>query len=361
MSKYIQLYFDLKIEFYKNSMKPKMSNCTICNEQGGEFVKLDCPLKHSCHSACIEAWLENNSTCPSCKMMLKHKIVSIDEFFRLFDIEYNDAEKYTKEEYEGFIGYINDFPLYWKIKFVEEFPHLFKFIVDKTEELCKIAVVKDGSALRIVPTELKTPELCRLAVENDRSAIESVPDELRTPELCYLAMEKDGWMLFYVPEKLKTPEMCRLAVENCGWALQYVPDQLKTPEMCISAMKNAPVFRFVPKELRTQEICKLVYEPLLKYPEMCRLAVEKNGLGLQLIPEDLKTPELCRLAVENNGLALEFVPNSLKTHELCNIAIRNNRLASLFLPEYVKFLHLTILTGIGAALTKIVSLIYFSF
>ena len=327
-----------KIEFYKNSSNLKMSDCTICHEQGGVLTPIDCPLKHAFHGACIEAWLKKNSTCPCCKMLLKHRIKSIDEFFRLFDIDYNDEEKYSEEEYVGFIGYINDFPLDWKIKFVEEFPHLFKFIVDKTEELCKIAVVKDKSALRIVPTELITPELCWLAVENDRSAIASVPDELKTPELSRLAVEKYGLMLYHIPENMITPEMCRLAVENDGWALQYVPDQLKTPEMCLSAVKNGPVFRFVPKELRTQEICKLVYEPMLKCPEFCRLAVEKNGLGLQLIPEDLKTPELCLLAVKQNGAALKYVPDHLKTFSLYNAAAANYGAAYMYMSNRLKII-----------------------
>jgi hypothetical protein len=70
---------------------------------------------------------------------------------------------------------------------------------DKTPELCRIAVERDGRNLRYVPEDLRTMELCHIAVEQNGNNLEYVSEDLRTMELCRIAVERDGCNLLYVP------------------------------------------------------------------------------------------------------------------------------------------------------------------
>ncbi|MEK7070219.1 MAG: DUF4116 domain-containing protein, partial [Patescibacteria group bacterium] len=63
---------------------------------------------------------------------------------------------------------------------------------------------------------------------------------------------------------------------------------------------------------------------VVKTQELCRLAVEKSGYALNLVPQEMKTPELCRLAVEKDGYALKYVPQEMKTPELCRLAVEKD-------------------------------------
>ena len=176
-------------------------------------------------------------------------------------------------------------------------------------ELCKIAVSQNSSALDYVPEELRTPELYKIAVSQDSLALRLIPQELRTPELCKIAVSQNGEALDYVPYKLHTPELCKIAVSNNGWALQYVPDL--TPELCkIAVSQDGYALAILPEELLT--------------PDLCKIAVSNNGRALQYVPRELRTPELCKIAVSQNGDALDFVPKELRTPELIKIANQNS-------------------------------------
>ena len=54
----------------------------------------------------------------------------------------------------------------------------------------------------------------------------------------------------------------------------------------------------------------------MKTPELCKIAVTKNGYVLEYVPEAAKTRELCKIAVTEDGSALEYVPEATKTPEL---------------------------------------------
>lgn len=65
-------------------------------------------------------------------------------------------------------------------------------------------------------------------------------------------------------------------------------------------------------------------QPPISYEDSIDL-VMKDGLGLRVVPQKFKTFELCRLAVEQNGLAICFVKKFVasKLIELWSIATRH--------------------------------------
>ena len=156
-----------------------------------------------------------------------------------------------------------------------------------------------GTIEYVMPTTPRYEELCRIAVSKNGYALQYVPENLRTEEICKIAVSKNWYALKFVPENLRTKELCKLAVSNNGEALEFVPDNLRTEEICkIAVPNNGESLEYVPENLRTFELCKI--------------AVEQNGHNLQYVPENLRIEELCKIAVAENQYALQYVPNHLK-------------------------------------------------
>ena len=342
-----------------------MSTCPICREEGGLLAEMACPAKHSFHSACIEAWMKNNNyTCPCCRIKVKRIFANVEEFLK-------NLKPKCSVNYSIFGRYINDFPLDWKIKCIKHDGFLLHYIDDKTEELCRLAVKKNGSALQNVPIEFRTPELCRLAVEKDGCALESVPEHMKTPELCRLAVEKDGRALESVPKGLKTPELCSLAVEKYGCILRCVPEKLKTLELCrIAVASSGFALHYVPDHVKTQQLCLLAARKdkwslsdiprVFKSRELCRLAMShKSEYEIYSVPEELRTPEFfsdiindgngkhvirdfqkdmnrefCLSLAKINGKFVQFLPKKYETLKFYLEAARLNRDAIAYIPEF---------------------------
>jgi len=78
----------------------------------------------------------------------------------------------------------------------------------------------------------KTYDLCLLAVQRNGLCVQYIEDP--TEELCTLAVQQNGFAIQYI--KNKTYKLCVLAVEQNSFALQYISDQ--TEELCIMAVKK---------------------------------------------------------------------------------------------------------------------------
>ncbi|MEK7070322.1 MAG: DUF4116 domain-containing protein, partial [Patescibacteria group bacterium] len=165
--------------------------CSICWQNGGLLVESKCPSKHSFHSACLEAWLKNNYTCPYCSQIVNFEINTVEQFF--------DFLRRIRRIDKVAIKALNRFSKEMQFQCIVKNVYLFRFLTVKS----------------------KSPELCRYAVENDPYQLGFVPDNLKTPLLCRLAVAQSGYALRYVPERLKTPEMYHLAVANHGNSLEY--------------------------------------------------------------------------------------------------------------------------------------------
>ena len=102
---------------------------------------------------------------------------------------------------------------------------------------------------------------------------------------------------------LQNEELCKLAVQQNGLALEFVKKQFKTEELCkLAVQQNGFALEFVNKQ--TEEVCKL--------------AVQQNGLALYYVKEQFKTEEICHLAVQQSELASKYVKQKSVTNEFCN-------------------------------------------
>lgn len=94
--------------------------------------------------------------------------------------------------------------------------------------LKKIIEFGNANAVFGVSPNLKGyQELCELAVEADIGIFYNLSDENKTEDMCKTAVMHDGLQLAFVPDKLKSDQVCMIAVNNTGEALEFVPDNLK--------------------------------------------------------------------------------------------------------------------------------------
>lgn len=120
-----------------------------------------------------------------------------------------------------------------------------------TEELCRVALSRNGDALQDIPKPLLTKELCELAVEHYGEAITVVPRAYCTRKLCNAAVREFGMALGGTPDEWKDMELARLALSTCPIALQFVPQRLRTDELYLYALRRDParVRRMVPDDV----------------------------------------------------------------------------------------------------------------
>lgn len=125
-----------------------------------------------------------------------------------------------------------------------------------TEELCEIAVSRNGEALRDVPDTMRTAALCGVAVREYGPALEYVPMQHRTKELCYAAVAEFGMALAFVPSEQLDEELVRCAVATAPMAVQFAPRHLMTEELWVFILGRHPgnARNYIPEDIEDRVI-----------------------------------------------------------------------------------------------------------
>lgn len=132
-------------------------------------------------------------------------------------------------------------------------------------------------------------------------------------DLCILILQqkkrKDENQLQYI--EWQTKNICKVAVENNGMALQFVKDIFNTHEiMLIAVTSDGMALQFVPDEYRKKHICETA---IISSKGMALPFVKDQEIYKQLIPKALQMSE---------GHAITFIQNTLLTPELCMEAVK---------------------------------------
>ena len=82
-------------------------------------------------------------------------------------------------------------------------------------------------------------------------------------------------------------------------------------------------------ESEANEVLGEIPNDVWEIGEFCKYAVEKKGMLLEFVPENLRTKEICEIAVNNYEeedyrCPLQFVPEDFRTEKICNVVIRNH-------------------------------------
>ena len=123
------------------------------------------------------------------------------------------------------------------VKVSESIPYLLGLIYFPNEDLCKLAVERNGANLEYVPKKYITKQLCETAINTCGMALEFVPKEFKTLELCIKAVTNSGSALEFVPVKFRTEEVCNIAVKNCGVVISEIENPSIT--LCMGAVKQS--------------------------------------------------------------------------------------------------------------------------
>jgi hypothetical protein len=144
-------------------------------------------------------------------------------------------------------------------------------------------------------------KICIQAVKHNVSILKYVKPYKMTNEqyleICKIAVLDNKYLgLYYVPEHKRTFEICKLAVEHNGLSLKYVP---------IDEMTHVgDIYAITGLDYTSSHAPRITEE---QYYEICILAVKQNGYALQFIPKNKKTYEICLIAINNNSYALQYV------------------------------------------------------
>ena len=239
-----------------------------------------------------------------------------------------------------------------KLKNEDDWVVISKLNEEKKQQIHLKAVNNNGLLLKFVPRELMTQKMCLDAVNNNGLALEFVPQEQRTDNVLQVAVNQNGLALELIPDDQRTEEICKIAVAQNGLALELVPDDQRTEEICkIAVAQNGLALKYIDEmllaDLLTKDcyICaekidsklgKEAYQQIPQEENNCILiALNQNGLALNLVPIRQRTQEMCLAAIRQNGLALEYVPPYLKTPDICDAAVKQNGLALEFLPVII--------------------------
>jgi len=223
--------------------------------------------------------------------------------------------------------------------------------LDKTPELCKIAVSQAGNILRIV--ENQTEDICLAAVTSKNkntdsallfvkdqtesvciAAVSNIPESLKyvvnqTDAICLAAVKKSGNSLRFV--RVHTEEICLAAVTQSGRNLEYV--RYQTPRICLAAVtQDSSAIEFLVEQ--TQDLCMvaiskgkagIIWFVKDQTPEICLAAVTRDGVSVDHIID--QSPEVCMAAVKQTGMAIKEIRPRRRTSEIMMAAVTQNGLA----------------------------------
>ena len=92
----------------------------------------------------------------------------------------------------------------------------------ETPEICKIAVRRgDGDTIRHVPTELMTEELCMIAVQRNGMSLQNIPSYNQTNEICEMALKNNIHAMRNVPSEMITKELLDELIEDIKQVFSY--------------------------------------------------------------------------------------------------------------------------------------------
>ena len=123
---------------------------------------------------------------------------------------------------------------------------------------------------------------------------------------CINAVKQNGMVLQYISKQ--TPQIITLAIKQNCYSLKFVKTQ--TIEICKTAIDLSPsAIMYVENKFLTELIqyCGMSIGYITQNNELCKLAVQQNGLALCHINK--QTKEICKLAVQQNKKAILYVKN----------------------------------------------------
>jgi len=235
--------------------------------------------------------------------------------------------------------------------------------VHKTADIYLRAVKKCGKLLKYVPVDYHTEDMYIYSVSQDGSNLRYVPQSSRTEKVCMAAFDAQcngSSAVEYIPDKFLTEEICRKAEMQNWETIRVIPNHFtnhfKSTEVWLYALKHSKWAEIHDKQNKSfiqyvrdnaaENIADDICQKFSDYLEQKRREedeyrkwiqiVSANPFCLKDVPEEKRDFNLCKIAIENEGLMLKYVPSKLRVKMLCDIAVRNNPDAIVYVPPEIR-------------------------
>ncbi|MCD8031100.1 MAG: DUF4116 domain-containing protein [Bacteroides sp.] len=216
----------------------------------------------------------------------------------------------------------------------------------RTVQVSLAAIERDVNCFVEVPD--KTPEMAKLAVEKEGSMLKHVPAELITKELCYEALCQSAKNMEYVPEELRSKALCKVALHYCEdnqeeKILKYIP----YPDVCYNAVrqynelegdsgfKMNHLIRDLKEEAFSENLVRYIaqsdnsggigkeapekYRPLLM--DLILDKVAKVTYNLWHLPYSLADEATYKELMRRNPHLFQYIADRCKTKEVCKVVL----------------------------------------
>ena len=313
-------------------------DCIICWQEEGELTDSGCPSKHTFHNTCIEAWLNDNFTCPLCMQFVHSRITTVKLFlnyWRKRGFSHKDEATMIFQSLSPEI----------QLGCIKENHHTFDYLKDKTRNNCLAFISVNTCVFFNVPKDLLTKDFYMEAFESNVFTIYFFPENFIDMELCIIAVGGSVETLKYIPEKFKTEEFYFELLKDDILTLQQIPDEQKTAKMCrLVLTKNK--YAAIPEKFKTEAFyLELIKDKILTHWEIPEKIKTKEFLFelykidikyFQFLPDELKTQEMCYSAVEQNSMSLFYVPKRFETPQLYLLVAEKYNNVLLFIPKEMR-------------------------
>lgn len=180
--------------------------------------------------------------------------------------------------------------------------------IKQDPEVCYVAVIQDGSAIRFVNDCFIDEELVKAAYfySDNPAPFEKMEQEFQTYEICEKAVRLNPMNLKHVRDSLRTPELCWIAVEVNALAIQYV-GRPSEDLINYSLDKNG-----------------LIISKILQNRDRCQRALNQTVVALEFIREEYLTQEMVDDALARCPESLQHVPKKFQNPKNCLAALNKN-------------------------------------
>jgi hypothetical protein len=205
---------------------------------------------------------------------------------------------------------------------LQKSPALRELLENQSIDNWELAVMKDSDLIVYAPDDYpnyRNALLNYLYYKNDPAYLLKVRNKYRKDfEFLSELLSKSWRMLGAIPTN--TPryrDLAMIAINRNGLALSIVPEELTNYDMCLTAVfRNGKALEYVPEKLKDYEMC---------------LTAVNNGESLENVPEDLQLK-----IVRKTGIPLYQVPDNLRNREICLLAMKHDGKDLAYVPDYLR-------------------------
>jgi len=168
------------------------------------------------------------------------------------------------------------------------------------------------------------------------------------PGFCEQAFRQSHVCIRFIPVQYLTAQMCKSAVLKAPFLLAFIPSDYQTYELCEWALRRQwalrrpyPMYKIIPDKFKNdfhlQHIALISHRRNIKYmqqtPELCELAVSLHGGAIKYVDPKLVTYDICKKALQTNGLALAHLPREFYCEEFYHLAVSHTGWAIKYVPK----------------------------